>query len=262
MIIGLTGKAGSGRTTVARFLREQGFASLAFADPREAFVREVEVAGCAVWTCGYCNWIGEHPDHGEGGFTCPRCEAVEPAKRPVTAQLALQRLEEWGRALDPDVWARLGVRRAQGVLRVARGTAPLAVGSEPFLARLRCEVSFGGRVNLAGSYLSRDPSPRPPGVDPLPLIRGVVITDCRFPNEAAAIREAGGVIWRVERPDTFKALTMVNVPPKMARKVFDAAWRSHASETEQDGIEANVVLINDGTLDDLRAEVSNELLED
>jgi hypothetical protein len=34
----------------------------------------------------------------------------------------------------------------------------------------------------------------------LELYPGVVVTDCRFPDEAKAIRDAGGIIWRIERP--------------------------------------------------------------
>lgn len=61
----------------------------------------------------------------------------------------------------------------------------------------------------------------------------VVITDCRFPNEAEAIRKIGGRLWRIERPGT---------------KPVNA----HPSETALDGEKFDWTLINDGTLDDLR----------
>lgn len=34
----------------------------------------------------------------------------------------------------------------------------------------------------------------------VPLCENVVISDVRFPNEATAIKAAGGVLWRVDRP--------------------------------------------------------------
>lgn len=61
----------------------------------------------------------------------------------------------------------------------------------------------------------------------------VVITDCRFPNEAEAIRKIGGRLWRVERPDT---------------KPVNA----HPSETALDSEKFDWTIINNGTLDDLR----------
>lgn len=64
-----------------------------------------------------------------------------------------------------------------------------------------------------------------------------VITDCRFPNEATAIQERGGQVWRVTRPGI--------VLPESA----------HDSEAEVDRIVADVWITNDGTLDDLRVKV-------
>jgi hypothetical protein len=59
--------------------------------------------------------------------------------------------------------------------------------------------------------------------------------DVRFANEAAMLRSYGGVILRVERPDTAK-------PAEIA---------AHASE-EMD-FAADVTLVNDGTSEDLHA---------
>ena len=59
-----------------------------------------------------------------------------------------------------------------------------------------------------------------------------VITDVRFENEAAAIREYGGRIWRVSRPDV-------------------GALNGHVSEVGIDAILADQGIDNDGSLDDL-----------
>lgn len=61
---------------------------------------------------------------------------------------------------------------------------------------------------------------------------GVVISDVRFPNEAAWIRSRGGVIWRVIRPGTEPV-------------------RAHASEDLIAGIQHDHVIDNRGDLDDL-----------
>jgi hypothetical protein len=63
----------------------------------------------------------------------------------------------------------------------------------------------------------------------------VVVDDLRFPNEAAAIREMGGIIWRVYRPGL---VTM-----------------DHASERSQKAISEDLLLNNATTLADLEASV-------
>lgn len=72
----------------------------------------------------------------------------------------------------------------------------------------------------------------------------VVISDCRFPNEADAIHEWGGTVLRVERPG------------------FDnGVDRRHPSEAHVMSLPADVVIQNDGTLDDLNREVDLILTE-
>lgn len=68
----------------------------------------------------------------------------------------------------------------------------------------------------------------------------VVIADMRFVHEAKAVREMGGVIWRVERP------SLVSVD-------------EHASEMEQNSIVADVTITNDGSLEDLYKKVREGL---
>ena len=60
----------------------------------------------------------------------------------------------------------------------------------------------------------------------------VVVTDVRFPNEAQAILQRGGVLVRIERPG------------------FDGD--GHATETALDDYLPDIVVSNDGTLDDLK----------
>jgi len=68
-----------------------------------------------------------------------------------------------------------------------------------------------------------------------------VITDTRFPNEAQAIKDAGGILIRVVRPGN----TPIN---------------THSSETSLDNYPFDHVIINDGSLEDLVEKV-REVLE-
>jgi hypothetical protein len=74
-----------------------------------------------------------------------------------------------------------------------------------------------------------------------------VITDCRYQSEVEAVRAAGGVIWRLKRPETDgKAVGIAG----------------HASESEIDRVPEHMfsaVITNDGSLDQLREVVSAEL---
>lgn len=70
-----------------------------------------------------------------------------------------------------------------------------------------------------------------------------VFTDVRFPNEAGAVRDRGGVVWRVSRP----GFGPVN---------------PHPSETSLDEYNFDRYIENGGTLDDLRADVAGWLLLD
>ena len=67
-----------------------------------------------------------------------------------------------------------------------------------------------------------------------------VIPDVRFAPEADWLRAQGGVIWRVERPGV-------------------APVREHASESGTATIRSARVILNDGTLDELSAQVGAEL---
>lgn len=67
-----------------------------------------------------------------------------------------------------------------------------------------------------------------------------VLTDCRFPNEARMVRQLGGQIWQVVRPG--------HNPP----------CNGHASENDGSAFNPDVVITNNGTLDELRATALQE----
>ena len=61
----------------------------------------------------------------------------------------------------------------------------------------------------------------------------IVYTDCRFPNEADAVRKAGGVVVRIERPGAG----------------FDTAHGQHVSETALDDYAFDHRIVNDGPVE-------------
>lgn len=65
----------------------------------------------------------------------------------------------------------------------------------------------------------------------------VVITDVRFPNEAALVRQLGGQLWKIRRPG------------------YEAGGTGHASDTDGSEFAPDHVLVNGGNLEDLRAAV-------
>lgn len=95
----------------------------------------------------------------------------------------------------------------------------------------------------------------------------IVISDCRFPNEIASIKSAGGLVVRVMRgpePEWYSSAMSVNRGPD-----FNMSWATskavmeragvHASETAWIGTEFDYVLDNNGTIDDLFSQVKHVL---
>ena len=64
----------------------------------------------------------------------------------------------------------------------------------------------------------------------------IVVTDCRFPNEATAITERGGEVWRISRTGVGPA-------------------NSHASETSLDEWPWERIILNDGSLEDFHRKI-------
>lgn len=70
---------------------------------------------------------------------------------------------------------------------------------------------------------------------------GVIVTGIRFPNESKAIKTLEGELWWIERPGHVTA----------------AGATTHDSENSLSEDDFEVVIINDGTLNDLRAKVDD-----
>lgn len=89
----------------------------------------------------------------------------------------------------------------------------------------------------------------------------VVITDCRFPNEVQAIKNAGGIVFRVKRgPDPEWYETLVSMQGRATTGIkadYMKQFNVHASEWEWVGSDFDLVLENNGTLEELYDKVKD-----
>jgi hypothetical protein len=95
----------------------------------------------------------------------------------------------------------------------------------------------------------------------------VVISDCRFPNEILAIKQAGGMVIRVHRgpdPEWYPLAESVNAGPTniswSLSKDQLSKYNIHASETAWIGTEFDAVIDNNSTMDHLFAQI-NDLVQ-
>lgn len=87
----------------------------------------------------------------------------------------------------------------------------------------------------------------------------VVISDCRFPNEIAAIRNQGGLVIRVMRgpdPEWYSIAEQAHDGADWARAELHTVG-IHASETAWIGTRFDAVLENNSSMDDLYQQVSD-----
>ncbi len=92
----------------------------------------------------------------------------------------------------------------------------------------------------------------------------VVISDCRFPNEIGAIKQAGGLVVRVTRgpePEWYDHAVDYNAGPTRIGwalgKDFLDRHKVHASEYSWVGTDFDAILDNNSTIDALYKEVKN-----
>jgi hypothetical protein len=72
----------------------------------------------------------------------------------------------------------------------------------------------------------------------------ICLTDVRFPNEARFVRQRGGLLWKIERPIPFR------------QRIREALFGyEHASESHFSTMEPDHVIVNDGSLEQLRERV-------
>lgn len=79
----------------------------------------------------------------------------------------------------------------------------------------------------------------------------VFITDCRFPNEAAAVNDRSGEVWEVVRPALEEAQRGVGQPGNQIK--LDPKEEQHSSEAGLPEGAIEFQINNSGSLDDLRS---------
>jgi hypothetical protein len=170
-IIAISGLAGSGKDTVAGYLLEnEGFVSIAFADPLKRFASEI-------W--GFTNtqlWgPSENRSLPDKRYKTENSEFLTPRK-------VLQYIgNDCVRTLDKDVWIRYGINIAKRLL-TEQGLCYSQIEGLQSYWKQTCQ----GEFDRIEGYPKN--------------IKAVIITDCRYVNELNAIKENGGKLIRIKKP--------------------------------------------------------------
>ena len=225
IVIGLAGKAGAGNSTVARALREElGFTVLPFAAPLKAMALDLGFTEANITTGKEApfDW-----------FSLPSALSDRLALRAIT------RIVPFGWTYDEGIdqpRAMLGGKSVASVVadlqewyradrsnwktpRIFLQRLGTEWGRERIYDNIWVEAWRNGLGESAAEHFGNILA---------------VADDCRFENEAAAIRAEGGIVLRIERAGA-----------------GSATGAAHASEA---GVAwADITLVNDTTIDDLSA---------
>ena len=188
MIIAITGRlqdthgncriAGAGKDEVAKVLAQHGFVSVAFSDVMKRWCRDLfSFTDDQLWGKSETRAEPDQrfprvvPSFDVGdAFEASRLGIPDPGKvEYLTPRYALQRLGDWGRDCQPDVWANKALDIAKRLLTNSIRYTPQG------------GVLYGG-TNI-----------------PEKVAKGIVIPDCRFRNEFERVKEEGGKVLLVER---------------------------------------------------------------
>lgn len=174
MIIGLLGRAGAGKDTVADFLvKDHNFVKVALADPLKRICRDVfAFTDEQLW--GPSEKRNAPDERYHRGYGAGQNEFGDQVESPfLTPRHALQQLgTEWGRNCYPNVWVDYALRVAKAIM-------------DP-----DWDCLYTAKEGLFDRQRRTDQGP----------YSGVVISDVRFKNEVDAITKAGGMVWKIERP--------------------------------------------------------------
>lgn len=233
MIICLSGLASSGKSVVSEYLKEDhGFATIAFADPLKRIVKDVYgFSDAQLWGPSETRSEPDKRYIRDHTFLDSKCNCCgwdlnqeNPPKCYLTVRYAIQQLgSEWGRECYKNTWVEKAFSAAKVLLSYPDSL--MYTPKEGIVERIeQCSQ---------GEFLRHDA--------PKGSIKGVVISDARFINELDASKKAGAFIVRIKAPG--------EMVPK---------W-NHSSEMEHLEINDNyfnAIIDNNGTLEDLRKEVS------
>lgn len=226
IFIGLTGLAGAGKSTAAQFLAvEHGFTRLSFAGPLKQMALDIGFTEAEI---------------GEGKEELFDWGSLPVELAPQRALRAISRVAPLGWA-HPDVAdlprATLGGKSVNAVIEDLRAwyAADRPAWRTPriFLQRLGTEW---GRQRIY-SEIWVEAWRHNVALEAVEHFGAEIIVadDCRFENEARAIRAEGGKIVRIERPGS-----------------GSASGAAHASEN---GVKPDITIQNDGPPEVLRARI-------
>ena len=234
MIVGICGKAGSGKDTTADILvKDHGFVKVAFSDPLKRICRDIfDFSYEQLW--GPSEKRNE-PDRRYSrlvpkidGTLAELIETVQPMKNEwyLTPRFALQQLgTEWGRNCYPDIWVEYALRVADKILKRNYLINEPIWRYDAERGLYRSNEGFIPTQSFTASGYQ--------------LPTGVVISDVRFLNEVDALRKRPDIsIWRVTR----------------ASAGLTGAAALHQSEVELESIPAEKfthMIENNSSLDDL-----------
>ena len=219
MIIGICGRAGAGKDTLADLLvQHYKFVKVSFADPLKRICAEVfDFTYDQLWGPSSMrnkpderyprHWHNWSEDNDPYVCVCCGVKEVGDSQCYLTPRYALQQLgTEWGRNCHPDVWLEHALKTA-------------------------AKIEQGGYFYSAKSGLRIDHT-----ID----ARHVVIPDLRFENEVYRLRGAGARAIRLVRP--FESA--------------EAFFGTHISENQLKDIPESVfdsVIVNGGSIEDLHS---------
>lgn len=221
-VIGLLGKSKSGKDTAGRMMvdAERG-ATLAFADPLKRIVGEMfDLAHEDLYTDE-----GKNKATSYACLMCPACKSLN-AHLITMDRMRHGECRACGTIGSPKVFQSFWTPRT---ILQHLGTEGFRVIDDQVWVRYALAKA---KAMLSGGKL-------PP--------RYVAFTDCRFRSEAEGIWNVGGEVWRIKRPATDGTA---------------AGLVGHASEVELESIkdgECQAVIVNDGTLDSLNANLHVQL---
>lgn len=238
-VFGLLGPAGVGKDLVADWFVKKGFVKISFADPMKRFVlRTFDIKSENLWGLSEQRnktfevseswWQQAAANLLEGNVSSEIIYEIVPEgmktealfklfdwfrwlrdtyPTQISARIVLQTLgTEWGRTIDPLMWARYGHKLAQQLNPAIKKTIAIASACWD----LRYDSVSGIREITWETTRTMIP------------YTGVVIPDIRFRNEVLYTQEQGGYVARLHRPEYEKAIEGREIGVK-----------GHVSEAEQ-----------------------------